>query len=484
MFNTSPSSTTSLFPSRRCRPRLTTSAREPASTRSFQRITSLRMKPRAMSEWIVAAASSAVSPRRNGHARVSFSAAVKNEIRSTASNRRRAISPIAPAAPSLKAAASSSGSSASSASSFASRPPRPFRTSISGFVVSGSSPAGSSPGHSDRGRSASRCASNDSSCSTSSRSCASPDFACFRTRSSRRSTWSRSAISSSSRSVTRSSSGFRVPDQASRTTSKASTWRRFPSSCAPVPGTSTTRTAAGVIFFAFSTAATGSRRSSGIVAMPTFSFPGTDDPVRVSALKSVVLPELGRPTMPTESAMLRALVIVELPLQGGQRPVLERFDRALGLVEDRRGLRVREVEDELQRQHLLLLVRELLDQLQHALPADRLERLLLGRTAVAGIRLGDLLFGLPALVGAEVVHREVVRDPEQPGRERRRTPAELADRLEHLHEHLRRQVLGVVAVADAHVQVAVDAIEMDQVELLERFPIPLFAALDESRQLV
>jgi len=39
--------------------------------------------------------------------------------------------------------------------------------------------------------------------------------------------------------------------------------------------------------------------------MPTFSLPGTEAPVRVSALKSVVLPEFGRPTMPTERASLR-----------------------------------------------------------------------------------------------------------------------------------------------------------------------------------
>ena len=44
-------------------PCLAASACDPAATRSSQRITSQRMKPRAMSEWIVAAASSAVSPR-------------------------------------------------------------------------------------------------------------------------------------------------------------------------------------------------------------------------------------------------------------------------------------------------------------------------------------------------------------------------------------------------------------------------------------
>jgi len=156
--------------------------------------------------------------------------------------------------------------------------------------------------------------------------------------------------------------------------------------------------------------------------MPTFSLPGTDAPVLVSALKSVVLPEFGRPTIPPERARLRLLRWrfgrrCDLPLQRCQRAVLERLDRTLGLVEDRCRLGVREVEDELQRQHLLLLVRELLDQLQHALPADRLERFLLGRTSLAGIGLGHLLLGLPPLARAKVIHRQVVRDPEKPGRE-------------------------------------------------------------------
>ena len=59
-------------------------------------------------------------------------------------------------------------------------------------------------------------------------------------------------------------------------------------------------------------------------------------------------------------------------------------------------------------------------------------------------------------------------------------PAEPADRLEHLEERLRRQVLGVVPVADAHVQVAVDAVEVEEVELLERVSIALLGALDEA----
>ena len=61
---------------------------------------------------------------------------------------------------------------------------------------------------------------------------------------------------------------------------------------------------------------------------------------------------------------------------------------------------------------------------------------------------------------------------------------ELADRLEHLEERLRRQVLGVVTVADAHVQVAVDAVEVDEVQLFERVAVALLTALDESADVV
>src|SRR6266576_7215546 len=107
--------------------------------------------------------------------------------------------------------------------------------------------------------------------------------------------------------------------------------------------------------------------------------------------------------------------------------MLERLHGTFGLAEDGRRLAVREVEDELQRQHLLLLVREVLDQLEHALAADRLKRSLL-RGALGLGRLGHTFPRLPAACRAEVIHREVVRDPEEPGRERRRLPAETADR--------------------------------------------------------
>src|ERR1019366_8038123 len=43
-----------------------------------------------------------------------------------------------------------------------------------------------------------------------------------------------------------------------------------------------------------------------------------------------------------------------------------------------------------------------------------------------------------------------------------------------------RQVLGVVAVADTHVQVAVDPVEVDQVELFERSAVALLGTADEA----
>src|SRR5581483_10731245 len=214
--------------------------------------------------------------------------------------------------------------------------------------------------------------------------------------------------------------------------------RRFPSNCGPVPGTSTTRTAAGVSLRAPTTRASASRRSSGICAIPTCSFPEPCISACVSARNSVVLPELGSPTMPASSATERRLAASlglparELLLERRERPVLERLDRALRLAEDRRHLGVREVEDELQRQHLLLLRRQLLDQLEHRLAADRLHRRELRRRLLLARLLRHLLLGLPAAASSEVVHGEVVRDPEEPGRERRRPPLEAADLLEHL----------------------------------------------------
>ena len=165
-FRTSLSATTYVLLSSRCVPRLAASAWEPASSKSSAEITSQRMKPRAMSVWIVAAASRAVCPSRSVQARVSLSPTVKNAISPSASFNLRTTSSSAEG-PSRNSAASSSGRSASSASSLQSIPCGPFSTARSGFVVSGSSSGGSSPGQSASVLPASRCSRSPTSVSSS-----------------------------------------------------------------------------------------------------------------------------------------------------------------------------------------------------------------------------------------------------------------------------------------------------------------------------
>src|SRR3954454_10455320 len=66
-----------------------------------------------------------------------------------------------------------------------------------------------------------------------------------------------------------------------------------------------TRIVAGVIFRALTPSASCSSRSSAIGATPTFVLPYSPPPVFVSAVNRVVLPDPGRPTMPTSSAIGR-----------------------------------------------------------------------------------------------------------------------------------------------------------------------------------
>jgi hypothetical protein len=86
-------------------------------------------------------------------------------------------------------------------------------------------------------------------------------------------------------------------------------------------------------------------------------------------------------------------------------------------------------------------------------------------------------------VRAKVVHGEVVRDPKEPRRDGHLAPLEALDRLEHLHEGLVRQVFRIVAVADTHLQVAVDAVEVHEIQLFERLSVPFLGPLDEAANL-
>src|SRR5580765_1816044 len=320
-----------------------------------------------------------------------------------------------------------------------------------------------------------------SSSATSSRTCGSPPFAIVRTRSRRFSTWSRSATTSSRPIVSRSCAGSASEPKPRNTASRASAFRSSPRTAALRPGGSTSLTVAGVVLAEPSTSAIGSSRSSGIGATPTCSCPYAvcDTPVR--AVKSVVFPAPGRPTIPTSSGIAETLLrAYELSLESCERAVLKRLDGALGLSEDASGFGVPEPEVELQHEHLALLGRELIDQLDHAELGDRAQRLRFGRRPL--VTLGHLVLGLRPASRAEMVDREVVRDPQQPRGKRSRLPAEAADRLEHAQERLRRQVLRVVAVADGDVQVAVDAIEVEQVELFERVAVAFLRPRYEKSQ--
>ena len=315
-----------------------------------------------MSVWIDAAASRAVAPRGSVQARVSFSPAVKKAIRSSASKRRaddrgRARSGPSSGTPPPRPASSSASSASSLRSIAESDRPVQSSTTSSRLVVSGSSSGGRSPGQSARicrppgGRAPPRAA------PTSSRSSGSPDFACDRTRSSRRSTWSRSATSSSSWSLQVASGsrpGEAVDDREQRVHLAQVAEQRRPGA----GDVDDAQRGGGDLLRGHDRGERGSR-SSAIGAMPTFSFSlvrrrraGARERVEERRLAGRSAGRRCRPRAPLTSA--RAMLL----LQRDERPVLERLHGALGLAEDRRRLAVREVEDELQGQHLPLLGRE------------------------------------------------------------------------------------------------------------------------------
>src|SRR5207302_7177229 len=86
------------------------------------------------------------------------------------------------------------------------------------------------------------------------------------------------------------------------------------------PATSTNFMTVGVTFLGLYICASTSSRLSGTSTMAVFgstvlkAYDATPAPARVSALKSVVLPTLGRPTMPTPR------VIAGGEVGGGQGP--------------------------------------------------------------------------------------------------------------------------------------------------------------------
>ena len=231
--------------------------------------------------------------------------------------------------------------------------------------------------------------------------------------------------------------------------------------------------------------------------MPTFVLPYSRTPCAfVSALNSVVLPEPGRPTIPTSSAIQPLLgnSLLQSRLRGLRSvscfwsetsarcwsdliapSVLPRIVAASPFEKLKTNFSVNTCFCSCERR---------LDQLQHALASDRLERTLLGGGLARSLRARA---APPRAATAAPPGNDPWRGCGRSGTARPRTVPTASgtpDRLQHLEEGLRRQVLGVVPVADAHVQVAVDPVEMDQVQLLERVAVALLRTRDQAADVI
>ena len=154
-----------------------------------------------------------------------------------------------------------------------------------------------------------------------------PDFAIFASFMMRFSTISRSARQSSVWMMSMSRSGSMLPSTCvmfvsskQRTTcATASTWRMCSRNLLPRPSPfdapftrpamSTKRTDAGVVFFDWYISCSTPRRGSGTPTTPTFGSIvqngkfAASAPAFVIALKSVLLPTFGRPTIPTSKLL-------------------------------------------------------------------------------------------------------------------------------------------------------------------------------------
>src|SRR5262249_58461653 len=115
-----------------------------------------------------------------------------------------------------------------------------------------------------------------------------------------------------------------------------------------------------------------------------------------------------------------------LLVQRDERAVLQRLDRSLGLAEDRGRLAVREAEHELQRQHLLLLAREVVDEGEHRLLPDRVERARLRGGRLVGLRLRHLFLRLPAAGNAVELRSWSFFAADKAGSQRRATPTRMS----------------------------------------------------------
>lgn len=158
--------------------------------------------------------------------------------------------------------------------------------------------------------------------------------------------------------------------------------------------------------------------------------------------------------------------------------MLQRLDRALGLSERVGRLRGRATEQHAEGNDPLLVIREPARELRDPPVGKPLERGLLG--GGCGLpRLGRLGERESPARRAEMVGRGVLRDPEEPGRERDCAILIAVDPLEHPAERLARQVLGIVAVANAEDEIGLDPVDVQVIETRQRVAITRAPPLHE-----
>ena len=165
-------------------------------------------------------------------------------------------------------------------------------------------------------------------------------------------------------------------------------------------------------------------------------------------------------------------VISQLVSQREQRAVIQALYGALAPSHDLADLGVRKVLHEFEDQQCLPLGRQLTDQ-----PHQRFLLLRPHQPAFRSLFLGDhdrqvaqrdllLAAAIPVPIG-----HQVVRYPIQPGGERHTAVCVVVNVVHRPLEHTGREVLRVVQVAGAIVNVVVDAFDVDFVQGTERFAV-------------
>src|SRR3990170_6574647 len=143
------------------------------------------------------------------------------------------------------------------------------------------------------------------------------------------------------------------------------------------------------------------------------------------------------------------------PAQGVKRPVLERFHRAFAAAEDAGDRAVVEAFDELEDDHLPLLLRQVLEGELELSAVEGAFGEGLGADLNGGKGLREV--NLAAATAAAVeVYQLVAGDAEHPGGERHTPELVLVDGLQELEHHFGGQVFSGLNVAEVEEGVVVD----------------------------